>query len=274
MALLDPASPKSAFSQIPDRLDPVSADLDQGDLFVEGEAPPSSLLQKNTTPEEPISFEFNPDVPAEILEDFLNATTFEERKKFLSPSTRSDAELSASSLSKPLPEVLHSRLLHYMVNEAERHTEHFFEVSFQKIPGERPYPILIQINDWGDGNCQVHTDAFLDLFDDALSQFSTKPVAGTKTFHVTADAYKHCFDEIIPDWDHKSFLKLRNHPRMPPRLIAYFNRKSPLADKISSPGALPWGESGICTVSVSWNTTDPERPFVELLDVIGFTWEP
>lgn len=69
-------------------------------------------------------------------------------------------------------------------------------------------------------------------------------------------------------------LKLRTHPRRYPSLIAYFGRVSPLVDEISAPDALPWGESGICTVTVRWNTEVPDRPFVELIRIDGFTWNP
>ena len=272
VATNDSAISETNFSNTPKRLDPVSADVDSPKLYVEGEPPPtiaSSTKRKSA----PIT-DLDPSDAASVLDRFLNANSLEERLPFLSRSKRSQKELSNSSLAKPLPEVLHSRLLHYMVNNSERHTEHFFEVSFQKEVGERPYPILIQINDWGEGQCKIHTDAFLDLFEDQLSQFASKPVAGTRTFHIVADAYKHCFDEIIPDWDKKSFLKLRNHPRMSPRLIAYFNRNSQMAEEISRPDSLPWGESGICTVTVAWNMENPENPFVELIDVVGFTWEP
>ena len=240
--ILNSTAAQNGFSKLPTRLDSVSADVpsvDPATLYVEGEAPPSTRLRDSL--DAPLELEEDHAKPSEVLSLFLTATSLEERKKFLSRSKRSQAELAASSLAKPLPEVIHSRLLHYMINEEERHTEHFFEVSFEKVKGERPALILVQVNDWGDGQCKVHTDAFLDLFEDSLSAYAAKPVDETRTFHVIADAYKHCFDEIIPGWDKKSFLKLRNHPRMSPKLIAYFDRNSQLANEISQPEALPWG---------------------------------
>ena len=59
---------------------------------------------------------------------------------------------------------------------------------------------------------------------------------------------------------------------MAPRLVAYFNRNSAIADQISEPNALPWGESGICTVTVEWNTETPKHPFVEVRRIDSFTW--
>ena len=272
----DPALAAASEVPIPPRLNPVSEavlPVNQEDLFVEGEIPPKPRIgaAKDT---EPAKSKVVKPTATEVLERFLSATTLAERRPYISKSRLSDEELADSTLAGPLPEVVNSRSLHYMINYTERHAEHFFEVSFQRIPGDRPSPILVQVNDWGEGDFKVHTDAFLDLFEGRLASFAAKPQAGPRTFHVVADAYKHCFDEYIPDWNRKSFLKMRNHPRMSPRLIAYFNRNSQLAEEISQPDALPWGESGICTVTVQWNIDVPERPFVELVKVVGFTWEP
>jgi hypothetical protein len=217
---------------------------------------------------------FDPTNPSSVLEKFLGARSLKERLPILTNSVYSHEELSNSPLGGALPEIVNRRSIHYMEDRNERRKEHFFEVFFQLDPNERAVPILIQLNDWGDGAIRVHTDAFLDLFEDRLGKFAASPVEGARTFHVVADAYKHCFDEIIPQWEKKSFLKLRTHPRMAPRLIAYFSRTSSLADEISAPNALPWGESGICTVTVRWNTEVPERPFVELIRINGFTWNP
>jgi len=183
-------------------------------------------------------------------------------------------QLAHSSLAVPFPEIINRRSIHYMENRSERLKEHFYEVFFQMAPNQQPTSILVQLNDWGDGKVLVHTDAFLDLFDDNLAKFADAPVAGPRTFHVVADAYKHCFDDIIPGWEKKSVLKLRTHQRSAPCLVAYFNRNSAISDEISQPNALPWGESGICTVTVEWNTEVPERPFVELRRIDGFTWNP
>ena len=47
---------------------------------------------------------------------------------------------------------------------------------------------------------------------------------------------------------------------------------------VSAAGALatwtPSESTGICTVTVEWNTEVAERPFVELRRIDGFTWNP
>ena len=269
--IITPRQPNSS------RLDPVSEtipEVDNRDLTVDGEVPPTPSIDLDAFDTEPEPEPFDPANPSSVLEKFLEAKTLEERLPFITKSKRSDGELAESCLAKPFPEVINRRSVHYMENRSDRHKEHFFEVFFQMDPAERAVPILVQLNDWGDGEIRVHPDAFIDLFDDRLGAYGEHPVKESATFHVVADAYKHCFDEIIPDWDKKSFLKLRTHPRMAPRLIAYFNRRSELAKEISQPDALPWGESGICTVTVRWNTDLPDRPFVELVKMEGFTWNP
>ena len=255
--------------------------IEEIDRKVEGEVPLPPILDfssetiktTNSIPAQKAAGKA-PNEPAAILEKFLSASTLEERRPFLTKSRRSDKVLASSPLAQPLPEVVHRRIIHYMEDASEKHTEHFFEVSFLRSPDVTPVPILVQLNEWGDGQIRVHTDAFLDLFDDELSVFARAPVAGERTFHVVGDAYKHCFDESIPEAGKKSFIKLRAHPRITPRLKAYFASDSSMAQQISRPNALPWGFSGVCTVTVKWNTSTPNKPFVELLRVDGFTWNP
>lgn len=248
--------------------------FEEHDLNPDGGLPPTPRINLNsqlpTSPSARITDE--PTNPANILEKFLLAKTLEARLPYMSNSKLSPEELKASALGLPFPEIINRRSIEYMENANDRHREHFFEVFFQMNPNQRPVPILIQLNDWGDGKFLIHTDAFLDLYENKLGTFAESPVKGVHTFYVVADAYKHCFDDIIPDWEKKSVLKLRAHSRMAPRLVAYFNRNSAIADQISEPHALPWGESGICTVTVEWNTETPKRPFVEVRRIDSFTW--
>ena len=212
--------------------------------------------------------------PSQTLARFLAARTLEDRRPCLSRSSRSDAELKKSCLAGPLPPVIHQRMVHYMEDQTEQHREQFFEVAFQKDDAQRPSYMLVQLSEWGDGVYHVHTDAFIDLFDDALGEFAKHPSADPRTFHAVADAYKHCFDDSIPNPETKSFIKLRCHPRITPRLKAYFDQQSNIAAEIARPEGLPWGSTGICTVTVKWNTSVPGRPYVELVDLVGFTWNP
>ncbi|NNM30331.1 MAG: hypothetical protein HKO57_12490, partial [Akkermansiaceae bacterium] len=261
-----------AYAPVGEDVPPVEA----RDLAVEGQVPPPPRIELEpdpaTTAKAPAKPE--PPNPAAVLDAFLKAKSLDERLPYMTPSNRSPQEVASSCLAVPLPPVVNIRSLHYMVDDAERHTEHFFEVAFLRVGEQRPAPFLVQLHDWGDGDIRVHSDAFIDLFEDKLSEFAKQPGDEARTFHVVADAYKHCFDEAIPGWDKRSFLKLRSHPRMAPKLHAYFNRNSPTAELISQPDALPWGESGICTVTVRWNRTVPKQPFVELVTINGFTWNP
>ena len=121
---------------------------------------------------------------------------------------------------------------------------------------------------------QVHTDAFLDLYNDEMALFGAVPIKGERTFHTIADAYKRCFEDNIPGSANKSYIKLRQHEQVTPRLQAYFEKSSEIATQLSQPNGLPWGRSGICTVTVKWNTDHPGRPYVELIRIDGFTWGP
>jgi hypothetical protein len=250
--------------------------IESQDLNVEGQLPqtPAIHLDAQSPVNESATSSGAGPGPAEVLDLFLKATSIDERRPYMTPSKRAPEDLAQSCLATPLPEVINIRSFHLMADRAERHTEHFYEVAFERVPGQRAVPFLVQLNDWGDGDIRVHADAFIDLYENKIGAFASAPTEEAQTFHVVADAYKHCFDEEIPDWDKKSFLKLRFHPRVAPKLHAYFNRNSPIAEAIAQPNVLPWGESGICTVTVKWNTEDPQQAYVELIRIDGFTWNP
>jgi hypothetical protein len=248
--------------------------IEDRDRSVKGEVglPPLINLNKSSGLIQPKSS--LPSKPAGVLRKFLTATSLAERRAYMTPSRRSETELATGPLSKALPEVVRQYSNPYMKDSSEKHTEYFFEVSFNHTPDETPVPIMVQLKEWGDGKIKIHTDAFLDLYNDEMAIFGLKPVPGERTFHVIADAYKRCYDDGIPEPGKKSFLKLRQHQDLTPRLKAYFASKSPLADQIAQPKALPWGLSGVCTVTVKWNTNTPNQPYVELVRINGFTWNP
>jgi hypothetical protein len=215
-----------------------------------------------------------PPTPEGVLAGFLAAKNLAERQAFMTLSKRSPGDLAQSSLAGPLPPVLTKRVLPYLEDRTLQHGGRFFEITFESSSEKTSAPILIQLIASAHGETRVHADAFIDLFEDSLAEFGKAPVEGTRTFHVVADAYKHCFDDSIPDFSRKAFIKLRTHPRISPRLKAYFDKESPLVEIVSRPDGLPWGASGICTLTLKWNTDSPDRPFVELTKVEGFTWNP
>ena len=167
-----------------------------------------------------------------------------------------------------------AQLLNYIKDKSDKHNERFFEVSFDRGSAITPIPILVQVTEQDDGRMQVHTDAFLDLYNDEMALFGAVPIKGERTFHTIADAYKRCFEDNIPGSANKSYIKLRQHEQVTPRLQAYFEKSSEIATQLSQPNGLPWGRSGICTVTVKWNTDHPGRPYVELIRIDGFTWGP
>ena len=188
----------------------------------------------------------------------------------MSASRRSEAELERGPLAKELPPTINVKLLKYLKDHSESTNETFFEVFFQR---ESSAPILVQVDVTSNGRIQIHTDAFLDLYNDEMARFEAVPVKGDRTFHTLADAYKQCFEEKIPGAKDKSYLKLRQHEQVAPRLQAYFAKDSTITQQIEQSKALLWGRSGICTVTVRWNT-DYGRPFVELVSIDDLSWGP
>ncbi|MBB22670.1 MAG: hypothetical protein CMN04_07275 [Roseibacillus sp.] len=244
--------------------------IEAQDVKVRGEVSLPPLIDlnpsRNALPEQSGS----PSAPAETLSLFLAARNLSERRPYMSASRRSEAELERGPLAKQLPPTVKLRLLKYVKDHSEKTDERFFEVSFER---ESTAPILVQVAVNSNGRIQVHTDAFLDLYNDEMARFQAVPVKGERTFHTLADAYKQCFEEKIPGAEDKSYIKLRQHEQVAARLQAYFAKESKISEQIEQSRALPWGRSGICTVTVRWNT-DYGRPYVELVSIDELSWGP
>lgn len=249
---------------------PGGAIIEEQDVKVTGEVSLPPLIDlnpsRNALPEQSGS----PSAPAETLSLFLAARNLSERRPYMSASRRSEAELERGPLAKQLPPTVQMRLLKYVKDHSEKTDERFYEVSFER---ESTAPILVQVAVNSNGRMQVHTDAFLDLYNDEMARFQAVPVKGERTFHTLADAYKQCFEEKIPGAEDKSYIKLRQHEQVTARLQAYFPKESKISTQIEQSKALPWGRSGICTVTVRWNT-DYGRPYVELVSIDDLSWAP
>ena len=254
----------------PDSKNPLIEEVDRS---VTGEVALPPLIDlnpsRNALPEQSDS----PAKPGEALSLFLEAKTLAERKPYMTKSLRSEAELVRSPLAGKLAPTVRQRLLPYIKDSSDEYTAHFFEVSFDRESAKR-VPVLVQVSEGEDGRMLVHTDAFLDLYNDELAKFGAVPVKGDRTFHAIADAYKRCFEEKIPDSASKSFIKLRQHEQITPRLLAYFEQSSEVSRQISQSDGLLWGRSGICTITVRWNIDHPGQPYVELVGIDSFSWTP
>ena len=248
----------------------VGALIDEQDIKVRGEVSLPPLIDLNPARNALPTQSSGPSAPSETLSLFLAARNLNERRPYMTDSRRSEAELERGPLAKELPAIVQQRLLKYMKDHSEKTDEVFFEISFER---DSTAPILVQVNAGSDGRMRVHTDAFLDLYNDEMARFQAVPVKGERTFHTLADAYKQCFEEKIPGAADKSYIKLRQHEQVTARLQAYFPKDSEISQQIGQSKALPWGRSGICTVTVRWNT-DYGRPYVELVRIDDLSWAP
>ena len=253
---------------------PKSPLIEEQDRKVEGEVNLPPLIDLNPSRNALPGKNDNPSKSGEALTRFLSARTLAERRPYMTGSRRSEAGLARSPLAGELPPVIRQRLLNHIKDNSDKHDERFFEVSFNRDSAITPVPILVQVTEGDEGTMKVHTDAFIDLYNDEIARFGAVPIKGEHTFHAIVDAYKRCYEDNIPGSAQKSYIKLRQHEQVTPRLQAYFGKTSAIATQISQPDGLPWGRSGICTVTVKWNTDHPGRPYVELVRVDGFTWDP
>ena len=120
-----------------------------------------------------------PSAPAETLTLFLAARDLSERRPYMTDSRRSEAELERGPLAGELPPVTRQRFLKYIKDHSESTDERFFEVSFER---ESTAPILIQVTADSSGRLRIHTDAFLDLYNDEMARFQAVPVKDSGPF--------------------------------------------------------------------------------------------
>lgn len=210
-----------------------------------------------------------------VLEQFLSATTLEERLPML--ETRADsATLASTSLAGALPARLKIETDIHVPNRAENFVDLYYNVDFQSESG-KPNLQTVVVRLRGDQPPKVLADPFLDLFDGRLAAFAATPVADGGTFHAIVSADAFCWDANVPGSDKKLTLKLFSRGNSQEITRAYLGKLSPIGTMLDSDASseLSYGQAKPATVSLRWNLTeDPKRPYLEAVAITAFHWNP
>lgn len=209
-----------------------------------------------------------------LLEDFLAMKSLEERLPHVE-TKRPESELAGSVLDGPLPEVLSTTVDVRETNAIEQVIDYYYHVDFASGDGKaNPQTMLVRTR--GTSPPKVVVDPFIDLFGGRFAAYAAKPTEEAGTFQVIISAGAFCYDENVPHPEKKFTLKILAREDAKEITNAYFGKRSKIGDMLEDEtSGLAYGQAKPCTVFMRWNTEeDPEKPFLEALDIKALDWNP
>lgn len=278
-----PAPPEPVPAVPEPKIGPTPLEHDPQDVKKPGEVPadlPDITKKEDAVPEKNENFNRNVAAIAEaqdILKRFLSASSYEERKPFITQSVRSEEELAASCLSEtfpkssePLPKTILSR-------EKNRSFEVYFSVAFDEPDQESSRILYIRTISFSeDEPPKIHVDPFIDLFERTIVEFAKEPVKGTKTVHSLISYNAFCYDDHIPRSE--TMAKVTFYPNTSPGArhalaSAYLSKTSKTFAELRQMGQ--GGKTHTpCTLTVAWDTEkDPKKPYLEVVRVDARNWK-
>ena len=246
--------------------------VDSQDISVPGETPPLQPVEID-----PSAGSQNPSY--DQLVAFFKAPDLASRQPFLTKSELPAALLQDSVLAKPLPFPLNTRLV-FNNEEEDKDLVAYYSVQIDReaAEGEIPetLPLIVQLRrDKKTDPFRVHTDAFLALYGDDLAQYGEKPSTEPRLVRAIIEAQRANSNENIPRHKEMAYIKVKRHPAAAKEFFrAYFKLNSSMAETISKPHAPGWAIPTPATIRIRWNQDNPEKPYIELTHIKGFTWEP
>jgi len=214
------------------------------------------------------------EVAIKILEKFLAADSFEERKSLIE-TKNNEADLAKTLLGGPLPPVIRIRTDVQESDKVENLTDIFYNVDFENNDGTpNSQTILVRIR--GGNPPVVVVDPFLDLFGGRLAKFAEAPSEKAHTFQVIIAAGAFCYDEHVPQREKKLTMKLLARDNTREITKAYFGKRSKIGEMLEdSTSGFRYGQARACTITLRWNTEeDPKKPYLEAIDLKKLNWNP
>lgn len=208
-----------------------------------------------------------------LLEDFLAMKTLEERLPHME-SKRAEVDIASSVLNGPLPEVLKISVDVRESNTIEQVIDYYYHVDFADVDGGvNPQTLLVRAR--GGGPPKVVVDPFLDLFGGRFARYAENPVEEAGTFQIIISAGAFCYDDV-PAPEKKYTLKILSREDSKEIAKAYFGKRSKIGEMLEDEtSGFAYGQAKPCTVFMRWNMDeDPEKPFLEALDIKALNWNP
>lgn len=235
-------------------------------------SPSTPTLEETPIPEAPKTAHQGK-AALEVLEKFLAATTLEERLPLILTQLPKTT-LENGVLAKPFP--ANPKLAPDVQESTGDTTDFFFNVDFRDISGKKsPQLVLVRVE--GNNPPQVVADPFLDSFGGRLAAFASEASEDPATFQVVVAAVAQITaDRNVPNYENKLRLKLMPRDNEKEITSAYFTKISKLGQMLVTDGSgLRYGQARIAKVVLQWNMKeDPAKPFLEVVDIKGFHWNP
>lgn len=212
----------------------------------------------------------------ELLEAFLRAKDARTRYGMVEPET-SITELEAMPLMNgPLWEVERISTELPQHHPDEQVTDYPYRVTFF-IPNRKSVDFSMLVRQRGTQAPKVFLPAFLDLAGGRLHSFTREPNAlDPATFHAVIEPVPGCHEAGIPNPDRKFTLRLLPSSIGKETSRAYVSTGSRFKKMVEDPASsLRWGVRIRATVTIQWNLReDPEKPYLELIDINSLGWGP
>lgn len=208
-----------------------------------------------------------------LLEDFLAMKTLAERLPHIE-SKLEETDLAGSVLDGPLPGVMKISVDVRETNAAERIVDYFYLVDFSEADGAvNPQTLLVRSR--GPGEPKVVVEPLLDMFGGRFARYAEKATPEPGTFQVIISAGAYCHDDV-PAPDEKYTLKVLSREDTKEIAKAYFGKSSKIGDMLEDEASgLAYGQAKPCTVLMRWNMEeDPDKPFLEALEIKALNWNP
>ena len=206
------------------------------------------------------------------LETFLKANSLEERQPIIETSATPE-ELQKSCLNGKLPESRFDTLIQES-NDLEKVVDCYYSVHFRsEDTTEIVQTMLVRIR--GDAPPKVVVDPFLDLYGGRLKEFMASTGKDSGKFQVVLTAMRYS-PAGVPSPESKGSIKLQSDSASPGVIgSAVFGVNGPIGKILDDPSSgMHWGAPKYCTVVLQWNRDDPNKPYVEALDITRLDWNP
>lgn len=213
----------------------------------------------------------------EILDRFLKAKTLEERRPYLTKSERTEEQLLASCLNKPMPRKLLAEPKLVSENDEILTLETYFTIALaaeEGVEAATPRSLFVRLISFSEDELpRIHTDPFIDIYDNAPATFSDNPSSEPLTLRTIVAVSTLCFEDGIPNNHNKGtisfFPSFARHSST--YLKAYLNKDTELFKKLHR--KLGVGIQRPITLTLRWNKIeDPANPYIEVARMNGFGW--
>ena len=263
--------PEGAFPELP-KLPPASSEQ-AGTSSKPSPPPPPEIATGSEDGSQPQASS----LVKQVLEQFLEAKTLDERLPLMTRSVHTREELMASCLARPLKAVKFINMSETVPRLEDNMLQYLYFVSFKDENEDQQMQriVVMVVERPGTHPPRVHGDAFIEHYEKKFEQYAKHPNKKVTTFHCIAEARTASLSKDLPDdlKDRMMRFVIKTHPNAEPAFNAYLSKSSPLMESIGPRKDFPLTVPRFCVLSFRWNTKDPARPYIELTDIIRQGWE-